>query len=411
MRLLVVALKYLPRNLRGHRFRSILCALGIGWGTLVMALLMAFSTGMRIKMREDFAGIGSNIIFVWAGNTSKPWAGLLKDRPIVFREDDMEALRSLVPGLQAALPIYSSRVTASTGEKTTDGDVQGVEPALMAVRDLEVAPGGRRLSEEDLLERRQVAVVGPAFAKALFTGPACGRTFRLWGYDFTVVGCLKSKSGKDDDDDRSMDSDRVFLPSSTFRALTGRLTFNNFLIKPEDSSANEPVLRGVRETLSARMKFDPEDKEALEFWDVTETTRTVDSFMAILLLFSAISGLMTLVAGGVGVSNIMSVAVEERTREIGIQMALGARRIWILGQYLAETLAIIAVGGSLGILAAWGLCWGLPKMGVSTDMGVPTFTPPLALATMGALGAVGLFAGLGPARDAAAKDPIVAMKA
>lgn len=408
MRLLFVALRYLPRNLRTHGLRSALCILGIGWGTLVMALLMAFSAGMRLKMLEDFEGIGSNIVFVWAGETSKPHAGFGKGRPIRFHEEDLEALRSLVPGLEAALPLYSDWITVNMGDKSAQAAVQGVESALFEVRRLEVEEGGRVLTEDDVLEQRKVAVIGPAFAKALFDGPATGKTFRLWGYDFTVVGCLKPKS--DDEDDRSMDSDRVFVPATTFRALTGQLAFWQFLLKPGDAAANEAVLKGVRETLGARLHFDSEDKRALDIWDVTETTRTVDAFMLILLLFSAVSGSMTLVAGGVGVSNIMSVAVEERTREIGIQMALGARGAWVLAQFLAETMVIIVIGGGLGIAGAWGLCWGLPKMGVSTDMGTPVLTLPLAMGTIAALGVVGLLAGLGPARDAASKDPIEAMK-
>jgi putative ABC transport system permease protein len=373
-----------------------------------MALLMAFSTGIRIKMREDFSGIGSNIIFAWAGDTSKPYAGFGKDRPIRFREEDLDALRSLVPGLETVLPIYPGGAMATVGDKTAEADIQGVEPALFALRQLDVQPGGRTFDGQDWRDHRKVAVLGPGFAKKLFDGPAAGKTFRMCGYDFTAVGCLQFKAGQDED--HSMDSDRVFVPSTTFRDLTGRQVFWEIVLKPIGPSANEAVLRGVRETLGARLHFDPEDKRALEVWDVTETTRTVDAFMAVLLLFSAVSGLMTLVAGGVGVSNIMSVAVEERTREIGIQMALGARRAWILGQFLAETLAIIGVGGTLGIVGAWGLCWGLPKMGVSTDMGVPTFTLPLALGTLVALGTVGLVAGFGPARDAASKDPIEAMK-
>ena len=408
MRLLAIALRYLPRNLRSHRLRSILCGLGIGWGTLVMALLMAFSTGMRVKMREDFSSLGSNIIIVFSEETSKPWAGFAKNRPVLLCEEDVEALRNLVPGVGSVLPVYSARVTAKAGEKTSDVDVQGVEPGYFSVRDLPIESGGRPLTSGDQRDQRRVAVVGPALAKELFDGPASGRTFQLWGYEFAVVGCLRPKPGEQED--HSIDSDRVFVPSTTFRAATGQLHFSEFLLRPEFSSGNEAVIAGMRETLASRLHFDPTDKKALEVWDVTETTHTVDAFMKVLLLFSAVSGLMTLVAGGVGVSNIMSVAVEERTREIGIQMALGARHAWVLSQFLAESLAIIGAGGTLGILGAWGLCWGLPKAGVSTDMGVPTFTLPLALGTLAALGAVGVVAGLGPAREAASKDPIEAMK-
>jgi putative ABC transport system permease protein len=158
------------------------------------------------------------------------------------------------------------------------------------------------------------------------------------------------------------------------------------------------------------LKFDPKDKEALGIWDTTEQFQFFEAFMLAFSLFLGTMGCLTLVVGGIGVSNIMNVVVEERTKEIGIKMALGARQRAILGQFLLETLMLTSVGGAIGFAITLGLCAVFPSFGLEEYVGIPEVSPPVAALTVAVLGVIGLVAGYFPAREASRLDPVVAMK-
>jgi putative ABC transport system permease protein len=206
------------------------------------------------------------------------------------------------------------------------------------------------------------------------------------------------------------DKGNAFIPSSTFRSLTGQKYVDEFIFKANSSSDTERLKTQVLEVVAGRHRFDPKDKEALAIWDTTDQFKFIDAFMLGFRAFLGIIGSLTLVVGGIGVSNIMNVVVEERTREIGIKMALGARPGSILFQFLIETLLLTIVGGAIGIGITWGLCMVFPKFGLTEYVGTPTLSPLVASVTAGLLGTIGLLAGWFPAREAARLDPVVAMK-
>jgi len=158
------------------------------------------------------------------------------------------------------------------------------------------------------------------------------------------------------------------------------------------------------------LRFDAKDKEALSMWDTTEQFEFFDIFMLAFNSFLGIIGVLTLIVGGIGVSNIMNVVVEERTREIGIKMALGAKQRWILTQFLLETMLVTFIGGAIGFAISIGVCAVFPKLGLTEYVGDPVVSPLVAILTAVALGIVGLVAGYFPAREAAQLDPVVAMK-
>jgi putative ABC transport system permease protein len=202
----------------------------------------------------------------------------------------------------------------------------------------------------------------------------------------------------------------MFIPSTTFRALSGNKYVDNFVFQAANADDTKQVMKRVSAALGKRLRFDAGDKEALSMWDTTEQFKFFDVFMLAFNAFLGIIGVLTLVVGGIGVSNIMNVVVEERTREIGIKMALGAKQRYILGQFLIETMLVTFIGGAVGFAISLSVCAVFPKLGLSEYVGDPVVSPIVAILTSLALGIVGLIAGYFPARDAARLDPVVAMK-
>jgi putative ABC transport system permease protein len=258
-------------------------------------------------------------------------------------------------------------------------------------------------------QRRRVVFVGNQLAEDLFgDSDPIGAEVMIHGSPFTVIGVLVEKD--QDSSYSGRDHSKMFIPASTFRALTGTRYMDLFIYRARTPALNKALTREVIATLGARKRFDPNDTQAVQVWDTTDMFAFFDAFMLGFNVFLGLMGVLTLVVGGIGVSNIMNVVVEERSREIGIKMALGARPRAILSQFLAETIILTGTGGALGLAISYAICASFPALGLSDFVGDPTLSPRLALLTAGLLGAVGFLAGYFPARDAARLDPVVAMK-
>ena len=217
---------------------------------------------------------------------------------------------------------------------------------------------------------------------------------------------------KDQDSSYSgRDEGKVFIPGTTYVALTGDKYVDDFIIKAAEGASTGALKQEVVSIVAGRQRFDPTDREALSMWDTTDNLKFLTTFMGGFRLFLAAVGLMTLVVGGIGVSNIMNVVVEERTREIGVKLALGARPRLVLFQFLVETMLITAICGAIGLALSASICAAFPALNLSEFVGTPHVAAWNALAAAAVLGLVGLVAGWFPARDAARLDPAVAMKA
>lgn len=403
------AFRQLLRDLRGQKLRTALTLFGVTWGTVAVTLLLAFGGGLHQRMIKTTAGLGDRIAIASAGMTSIPFEGLGKGRTIRLTEDDIEAARRQTAGLRAISSEYATSLRIHYAAKTMAVDVSGVSPCFGDMRNLIPQPGGRFLNEVDLAQRRRVVFLGNKLATDVFgSEPAPGRVVQLGGSPFTVVGVLTEK--QQDSNYSGPDAQKAFIPGSTFRALTGARTVDLFIVQAERSTEMKGVIERLREVFGRRLRFDPSDQEAVSAWDTTEQFAFFDTFFLSFNLFLGFVGALTLVVGGIGVSNIMHVAVEERTREFGIKMALGAREGTILRQLLLETLLVTAAGGLLGFAIAGGLCAVFPAFGLSEQVGNPRVSPLVALLTMALLGIIGLVAGYFPAREASRLDPVVAMK-
>jgi putative ABC transport system permease protein len=402
-------LRQMFRDVRSQKLRTSLTVFGIIWGTVAVTLLGAFGQGLHKQMIKNTAGLGDRIAIAWPGLTSVPWEGLGRGRKIRLREEHIETIRKETPGIVAVSSEYSSTLKLHYGLKTVAVDISGVWPEFGAMRNLVPQEGGRFLDPIDQAEQRRTLFLGDKISGEIFgKEPAVGKTVILGGSPFLIVGVLQKKVQNSSYQGR--DEGRGYIPGSTFRALTGAKYVDNFIYQPVSASQSHAVTENVRATLARQLRFDPKDKEALSVWDTAEEFKFLDVFFLSFRLFLAIVGCFTLVVGGIGVSNIMNVVVEERTKEIGIKMALGARQRWVLRQLLLETLLITGLGGLIGFGFSWVVCSIFPKFGATEYVGDPEISFSVALLTALVLGATGLAAGYFPARDAARLDPVVAMK-
>jgi putative ABC transport system permease protein len=402
-------LRELGRDVRAQKLRTFLTVLGIVWGTVAVSLLLAFGNGFHKQLMKNQVGLGNGIVIAWPSRTSIPFEGLGKGRPVRLDNDDIDLVLQRAQLVGQISDEYSDTLRLQAGPKTLAVDVSGVRPAFGEMRNLIPQAGGRFLDPLDERDKKRVAFLGDELAQTLFGGSsAVGQMIRLHGSPFTVVGVMVTKS--QDSSYRGRDKGMLFIPASTFRALTGTKILDNIVFTAADVTKTKQATDEVLSIVAGKHRFDPKDKEALAAWDTSEGARFLNTFMLAFKLFLGVVGSLTLVVGGIGVSNIMNVVVEERTREIGIKMALGATPRSVLGQFLLETLFVTAVGGFLGLLLTAGICAAFPSLGLEEYVGVPTVSPVVAAATAGLLGTIGLIAGYFPARSAARLDPVVAMK-
>ncbi|HEX7706349.1 MAG TPA: ABC transporter permease [Thermoanaerobaculia bacterium] len=401
-------LRQLFRDIRTEKLRTFLTVFGIVWGTVAISLMLAFGTGLHKQLIKNTAGLGDRIVIAWPGLTSIPYEGLGKGRRLRVTEEDITAVRAEVPGLRRISGEYMRSMRVVYGTKTLPVDISGVTAEFGEMRNLIPDAGGRFINPIDDADQRRVIFLGDQLKENIFgKSDAVGNVVLVEQSPFLVVGVLKKKP--QDSSYSGRDTEKAFIPSSTHRSLTGQKYVNNIVLQATAPDGTKETIEQVRTAFSKRLRFDSTDKEALSIWDTTEQFEFFDIFMLSFNAFLGIVGVLTLVVGGIGVSNIMNVIVEERTREIGIKMALGAKQRWILTQFLLETMMVTMLGGAIGFLISFGICAVFPEQFVEY-VGRPEVSPLVASLTAAALGIVGLLAGYFPARDASRLDPVVAMK-
>ena len=404
-------LRQFLRDVRAQKLRLFLTVFGIVWGTAAVTLLLAFGQGLHKQVAVSMKGLGDAIVIAWPSRTSKAWEGLPRGRRISLTDEDIVRLRAEVPEIDRLSEEYSKEgARFAFGKKTLAAELSGANAEWGVMRSMIPQEGGRFLNDLDLAERRRVVFVGDQLKIDLFGEgtDAVGKILQLDGVPFTVVGVLKKK--EQDSSYSGRDKDKAIIPSTTFKALYGSREIENFIFQVLDPQKVESVKKRVIAAAAAEHRFDPTDEEAIQMWDTTEGTKFIDTFFLAFRSFLGIVGALTLVVGGIGVSNIMNVAVEERTKEIGIKMALGAKRRYVIGQFLTETIVLTAAGGLVGFLISWGICTVFPKLGLTEYVGIPVISAQVALTTTAILGAIGLLAGYFPARTAANLRPVEALK-
>lgn len=395
---------------RLQKKRAYLTIAAIAWGTVAILLLLAFGEGLKRQLDKNRRSTGENLAVMWPSETTKAWKGMPPGRAIRLHIDDVDFIRERMPELKAVHGELTSYRNALTyGRKTVNGRIIGVNYVFGEDRKHYAQAGGRFLSVEDEVQRRRVMFLGNDLAKDIFGDePPVGKTLLVNNAPYTVIGVMQKKT------QMGMyggpDANHAVIPISTFRAQFGRDVLNVMVIETVQPEGMKAALKKVDELFGAKYRFDPTDDRALQTWDMVKTAKTNSNITIGIQLFLGIVGALTLLIGGVGVANIMYAVVKERTREIGVKMALGAKQRWIIAPFVLEALVYTFIGGALGIIIATllvSLTAFIPieNNQVMSFLGRPTLSPQIGIATSLILGLIGLAAGYFPARRAASIDP------
>lgn len=402
------------RDFRKQKKRMTLTIIAIAWGTISIMLLLAFGEGLHHQMNNNRRGLGEGIVILWGGQTSIPYQGLGRGRPIRFTVDDIDYLKRQISELRHVAGEYVEwGINYKYKDKIFSERLTGVYPCYEDIRTHYPERGGRFINDLDMQQKRRVVFLGDELKIKLFGDEdAVGKQILINSIPFTVIGVMQKKNQMGMYN--GPDGAKASIPATTFAAIYGHQYVNLMIYQPEDPNDTKRIEKRVFQVMGARHKFDPKDEQALWIWDVAENAREFDNILLGIKIFLGFIGAMSLLIAGVGVANIMYVSIKERTREIGIKMAVGAKKKYILTQFLTEALSITAVGGFVGMSLSYILTEGFKRIPIKSDvldfMGRPTVSLDVGLIVIAILGIMGLLSGLFPALRAASVNPVESLR-
>jgi len=404
-------------TMRKNKLRTFLTAFGVFWGIFMLVLLLGAGRGMQNGVQREFGNEAKNSLWIWQGKTTIPYQGMKPGRQIRFTNDDYEALIREVPGLAslARRNRLGGEYTLNYETKNGSFPLYGANSTFFEING-ETVLKGRFFNPNDLAEKRKVMILGRRAREVLFGDsiPPIGKYVNVKGVYFKVIGTYELDGGNGRREERS------YIPFSTYQSIFDtkrRVNLMGALAKEGVSAAQ--VEEGVRKVLAARHRFAIDDKQAIGINNNEENFKRFTGLFAGIEAFVWFVGIGTLIAGIVGVSNIMLIIVKERTKEIGVRKALGATPWSIISLILQESVFITALSGYLGLLLGAGLL-ELMSIGIrqieKSGGQAPYFTHPevdlrVAIAATVILVISGAFAGLVPALKAARVKPIEALRA
>jgi putative ABC transport system permease protein len=418
------------QNLRANKLRSFLTMFGILWGIISVVVLGATGEGFQRGNQQVLEELGKNVGILWGGRTSMQAGGERAGRPILLTIGDARALAAESSMIAVVSPELQRNLSVRSAYNSAALNTHGIEPQYQAIRTIDIERGRmfRFTDEENAL---RVAIVGADATAQLFgTRDSLGQTIYLNGLPYTVIGKIRKKD--QDSNYSGPDNDKVFVPFSAMardfpRADAEAGVVSNIIVTPQPwviaqltdvlnsrtgriEDIDWPLEREIRRILAPRHRFDPADRNAIAMWDTTLQTLMFGRMIEHMKLFFTVVGVVTLSLGGLGVMNIMLVAVRERTREIGVRKALGATTGNVQRQFFLEGFILTMLSGLAGFVVALGLCSLVNLLPMPTRFSGMVITPAAGLAAVAALTFIGVITSTYPARRAALLPPVEALR-
>jgi putative ABC transport system permease protein len=400
--------------LRAHKLRTLLTMFGIAWGIISITLMVAAGQGLSVGLKHQAETLGKDLVLFFPGHTSMQAGGMRAGRAVHWDDDDYIPVAAQAPACQYVLPEVTNQVPVRSRYNSGKLRVAGSLPPFAGIRSIGVAEG-RFYNASDNRQALRVAFLGSDAKKQLFgERPALGETLWLGAIGYTVIGVMRAK-----DQDSSYDGfdvRKIFIPyNAMIRDFPDQPpalphTIDQLLVAPRSLAEHEDCVFEVRRALGLLHHFNPHDKEAADVWDTIKDAQAEQAMTDGMKYFLGAIGVITLALGGLGVMNVMLVAVRERTREIGLRKAVGATRSSILAQFFVETLIVGVLSGGAGLGVSYGLCAlvDLAPMPPFFAGLLPTWQVSALSAAL--LGLVAVLAAVYPAYRAASVDPIEALR-
>ncbi|MCB0790457.1 MAG: ABC transporter permease [Flavobacteriales bacterium] len=402
-------------TLSRNKLRSFLTMFGVGWGIFMLVVMLGMGNGLSNAVLSGFEGFATNSCFIWTMPTTKPFAGFQRGRRFHFDNADTRMIRDNVSGVRICSPQlqlggWRGGNNVNYGNKTAAFSIYGCEPEVLEVEGVRVT-NGRFLNTQDLLDERKTCVIGKQVVTRLFEHEdPMGKYLRINGVYFQVVGITEKKNGVRMGDDAEA---KIYVPFTTFQKAFNSLNIVHWFTivgRPGEDVAR--IEKEVKMLMARKHKVDPSDDNAFGSWNMQEFYQRMSGLFMAIAGISWFVGIFSLIAGVIGIGNIMLVSIKERTKEIGIRRSIGATPANITGQIVLEALTLIFIAGYVGLIAAVGVLEAVNTfMGSSDFFQDPGVDLRVALIAFAILIASGLLAGLLPARRALAIKAVDALRA
>ena len=405
-------------TLRAHKMRSFLTMFGIVWGIASVILLVGLGLGFQQDQHRRMETLGKDLVIIWGGRTSSQVGGLAAGRPVTLSIDDARLIRKECYLVKAISPELERSVPEISQFNSANRQVSGIWPSYQDFRSL-ILSEGRLIDEEDETNLHRVVLLGWNAAKQLFPGkPAVGATVDMAGYPYIVIGVIAEKNRTPTIAAPTMT--RSMFLMARWRAISRRRRdkgeiidrgyLSDIVLEVGDPEEHEAAILQIRRTLGRVHHFEATDKDALFIWDTMDGAKILAKIFNVITIFFGCIAVTTLALGGIGVMNIMLVAVTERTREIGVLRALGATKRDITRQFFSESATLTLFSGLVGYFVGVGLCVLLQAAPLPDFVPKPIVSPIAIAASLITLSLITFNAGMYPANRAADLDPVECLR-